>query len=269
MRYARPVPAELADGRFYNERGQTFYLSPAKLEGDYAPVRFAREIRIFREFCPRSRVLDVGCSTGAFLHSLQARWPNDYAVLGNDVTEAALAHAESRGVPVRRGSLPDLDFEGQRFDAITFWAVLEHLVEPRRFLGKAADLLKSGGHCFVLVPNLGSLAIRMLGARYRYVMPDHVNYFSRATLASFVAMESRFELVTLRSMHFNPVVIWQDWRQTQDRVPDAERAELLRRTTAWKQNGSMALIRPVYSAVEWALGRMFLADNLVAVMRRR
>ena len=269
MSYARPVPAELADGRFYNERGESFYLSPAKLEGDYAPVRFARELRLFREFAPRGRVLDVGCSTGAFLHQLKSRWPDDYTVLGNDVTEAALAHAEDRGVTVRRGSLLEIDFGGEQFDAVTFWAVLEHLVKPRQFLGKAADLLRPGGHCFALVPNLGSLAIRLLGARYRYVMPDHVNYFSRATLTAFAATEPRLKLVALRSTHFNPVVIWQDWRRAPERVADAERAALLKRTTAWKQSRSTALIRPVYAAAERMLGQLFLADNLVAVLRRR
>ena len=144
MGFARPVPGEFADGRFYNERGESFYLSAAKLESDYAPVRFARELGIFREFCARGRVLDVGCSTSAFLHNLQARWPGDYTTLGNDVTEAALLHAESRGIQVRRGSLLDLDCGAERFDAVTFWAVLEHLVEPRRFLSKAADLLRPG-----------------------------------------------------------------------------------------------------------------------------
>ena len=269
MAFARPVPAELSDGRFYNERGESFYLSPAKLESDYAPVRFARELRLFREFVPRGRVLDVGCSTGAFLHQLQSRWPNDYTVLGNDVTEAALAYSESRGVAVRRGSLLALDLDSGGFDAVTFWAVLEHLVEPRRFLSKAAELLNPGGHCFVLVPNIGSLAMRLLGVRYRYVMPDHVNYFSRITLAALAATESRFEIRALRSTHFNPVVIAQDWRRAPERVPDAERAALLQRTTAWKQSRALAMARPFYAATEWALGRAFLADNLVAVLRRR
>lgn len=267
--FARPVPAELADGRFYNERAESFYLSPPKLASDYAPVRFTRELRIFRQFCRRGRILDVGCSTGAFLFQLQSRWPGDYTVLGNDVTEAALAHAESRGIAVRRGALLELEFGPEPFDAITFWAVLEHLVEPRQFLSRAADLLRPGGLCFALVPNLDSLAVRWLGARYRYVMPEHVNYFSRRTLAALVAAERRLELVWLGSTHFNPIVLWQDWRGNVDCVPDAERAALLQRTTAWKQSPALALARPVYAAVEWTLGRLFLADNLVAVLRRR
>lgn len=41
--------------------------------------------------------------------------------------------------------------------------------EPKLFLQKAASILKPGGLCFILVPNMNSLAIRLLGAKYRYI----------------------------------------------------------------------------------------------------
>src|SRR4051812_28354325 len=124
MVYAESVPEELASGRFYERR--PFYLSPAKLESDYAPIRFERELRVFRAWCRAGAVLDVGCSTGGFLHQLQSRYPDAYQVLGADVPGAALAYAESRGLPVLREGFLDLDLGPRRFDAITFWAVLEH-----------------------------------------------------------------------------------------------------------------------------------------------
>jgi len=43
-------------------------------------------------------------------------------------------------------------------------------------------VLKPEGLCFVLVPNMKSLAARSLGARYRYVYPSTLNYFTKATL---------------------------------------------------------------------------------------
>ena len=133
MLFANPVEAEFVEGTFYDRLAVPYYLSPDKLEGDYAPVRFVRELRLFRQFCKSGSVLDVGCSTGAFLHHLAQRFPGDYRTLGTDVTGPALDHAESRGVPVLRTPFWEHDFGGQRFDAVTFWAVLEHLAEPGRF----------------------------------------------------------------------------------------------------------------------------------------
>ena len=86
------------------------------------------------------------------------------------------------GLPSSRGDFLEQEFGGRKFDAVTFWAVLEHLAAPQEFLAKAASVLKPSGLCFVLVPNMKSLAARMLGARYRYIYPQHLNYFTRATL---------------------------------------------------------------------------------------
>jgi 2-polyprenyl-3-methyl-5-hydroxy-6-metoxy-1,4-benzoquinol methylase len=268
MMFANPVDAPLISGSFYSELAIPFYLTPAKLESDYSPVRYARELRLFRSHCRKGAVLDVGCSTGAFLHQLASRYPGQYSIHGSDVPSPALDHAESHGVPVIRAPFLEHDFGGQRFNAVTFWAVLEHLAEPRKFLARAATLLEPGGHCFVLVPNLRSLAARLLGTRYRYIMTEHLNYFTVDTLRRLAARSHDWSIAELRSTHFNPVVIWQDWRRSSERVPDTERAQLLKRTTAWKQHPLVAPARPVYAAAERCLGWMRLADDLVLVLRR-
>jgi len=140
MIYADPVPAEFASGVFYDAAGGE-YLSTDKLAGDYADVRFARELRHFRRLCPRGSVLDVGCSSGGFLYQLTKRFPNDYQVLGADVSRAPLEHAKKMGVPVIEDNFLTHQFPEQ-FDAITFWAVMEHLFEPQKFYQKAVSILK-------------------------------------------------------------------------------------------------------------------------------
>ena len=268
MLFANPVEARYVTGAFYDQLAAPFYLSSEKLESDYSPVRFARELRLFRNYCRSGAVLDVGCSTGAFLHALLRRHANDYSVLGTDVAGAALDYAERQGVAVLRQNFLEHDFGARRFRAITFWAVLEHLADPRRFLTKAAALIEPGGHCFILVPNMKSLAARLLGIRYRYVMEEHLNYFTATTLKQLIAREPGLEIVALRTTHFNPMVIWQDRHATTARVPDAARAQLLKRTTGWKENPFAAPARWLYSGAERCLGQWFLADNLTLVLRR-
>ena len=268
MVYANPVGSEFASGSFYDERAESFYLASDKLESDHAPVRFERELRLFRACCPHGSVLDVGCSTGAFLLALKSRHPKDYAVYGTDVAGAAVDYAEKHGVQVLRTPFPELTGHESFFEAITFWAVIEHLVEPKKFLGKAAELLKPGGFCFVLVPNLKSLAVRILGAKYRYIMPEHVNYFTPATLSAFGQSCADFEIVKLTSTHFNPIVILKDLTGKKRAVPDSERARLLKRTTAWKQNRWLGPVKAAYSLAERVLSAFNLADNLVIILRK-
>jgi 2-polyprenyl-3-methyl-5-hydroxy-6-metoxy-1,4-benzoquinol methylase len=265
MVFVRDVPAEMA-GKYYDNLGTPFYLSPEKLESDYASVRFERELRVFQKYCSKGSVLDVGCSTGAFLYQLKAR--GNYTVTGTDISHPALEYARGLGLNIVSDSFLGHDFRDRKFDAITFWAVLEHLLQPRRYLSEAAAVLKPGGHCFILVPNLTSLAVGLAGTRYRYIFPQHVNYFTATTLAEFARREN-FEIVRRGSMHFNPVVIWQDMRGKGGYVPDAERAALLKRTTAWKKSSAMKPVKLFYGAAEKLLGALNLADNLFVVLQKK
>ena len=266
MIYASPVPSEYILGQYYDQTGADYYLSPAKLEGDYSPVRFERELKIFRTYCPNGAVLDVGCSSGAFLYQLKKRFADSYQEIGTDVSGPALDYAESRGIEVIRGDFLEQDFAGRTFHAITFWAVLEHLGQPRLFLEKAASLLKTGGYCFVLVPNMDSLAARTLGMRYRYIYPQHLNYFTRKTLSELVSKS--FTVVHKETTHFNPIILLQDWKRGNREVSNAERGALLRRTTAYKQNPLFRPLRWLYRTTEKVLGSLNLADNLVFVLRK-
>jgi hypothetical protein len=101
-------------------------------------------------------------------------------------------------------------------------------------------------------------------------MPDHVNYFERATLLALVRKTNRLEPIDCGTSHFNPAVIWRDWRSPGNRrVPDEERAGLLRRTTAMKQSAWLAPLRPIYKAMEAALSVAGLSDNLWVVARKK
>jgi 2-polyprenyl-3-methyl-5-hydroxy-6-metoxy-1,4-benzoquinol methylase len=268
MIYANPVPAGFASGQFYADRGADYYLSPAKLQSDYATVRFDRELRLFREYCRQGAVLDVGCSSGAFLYQLKSRFPGNYELLGTDVSGPPLDHAEAMGIPVVRGDFPEQIFDKTKFEAVTFWAVIEHLPDPKVFLSKAFALLKPGGVCFVLVPNMKSLAVRLLEAKYRYILPQHLNYFTPATLKKLVETERGVEVIHLSASHFNPLVILQDWRRSGKAVPEAERALLLQRTTRYKQKPILKPVRLLLTGVEMILSRLYLADNLVMVVRK-
>jgi len=261
MIYANLVPVEMATGNFYDKAGSE-YLTPEKLESDYADVRFERELRLFRAYCRRGSVLDVGCSSGGFLYQLKKRFPNDYKILGTDVSTEPLTHAAKMGVPVADGEFLQQTFE-EPFDAVTFWAVMEHLPSPKLFLRKAASVLKPGGYCFILTPNMDSLAVRLIGARYRYIFPEHLNYFTPQTMKKFAELE--FTPVAMKSTHLNPLVIWKDFRGGERDISRAERVNLLKRTTGYKQSPWLAPVKVAYQATESILGKFFLADNVAIV----
>ncbi len=269
MVFESPLPGEFDSGEFYEGTGAAYYLSPDKLAGDHSPVRYERELKLFRRRAAGGKVLDVGCGTGGFLHQLNQRFPGAYEVHGTDVAGPALDHAEGLGIRIRRGSFLDGGFQAGTFDAVTFWAVLEHLAEPKEFLRQAFRVLKPGGVCIALVPNIRSLAVRLVGTRYRYILPQHVNYFSRHTLARLATEAGGFSVEAAAFSHFNPVVIWQDWRRGGGFVSDRDRGALLKKTNTLKQRRGLVPVRWAYALTEACLGIFDLTDNVAVVLRKR
>jgi hypothetical protein len=99
-------------------------------------------------------------------------------------------------------------------------------------------------------------------------LPQHINYFSRQTLVQLLLKEG-FEPVAIRTTHFNPLVIAQDFRRKGEFVPDRDRANLLRKTNALKRSALLIPLRLGYSVFEKLLGRLGLADNLLIIGRVR
>ncbi len=104
-------------------------------------------------------VLDVGCGQGLVPILLAREGRN---AVGLDSSAAAIASAdehlakEALGVR-KRVSFVEADFSSHdfgetRFDCVIMARVLDHLLEPQRFLAKAANLLKPGGRLIVTVP---------------------------------------------------------------------------------------------------------------------
>jgi len=99
------------------------------------------------------RILDLGCASGALGASLKAR--QACTVVGVERDEAYAARARGRLDEVLVGDLEVLHLKQLgRFDCVVAGDVLEHLVDPWRVLGQAADLLDAGGTVVVSLPNV-------------------------------------------------------------------------------------------------------------------
>ena len=81
-----------------------------------------------------------------------------------------------------------------KFAGVILHSYLEHEVDVRGVLAGIWRALRPGGKVYVRVPNFGSLNRRVIGASWcGFRHPDHVNYFTRATLGRF-AREAGFAM---------------------------------------------------------------------------
>lgn len=105
-------------------------------------------------------VLDVGAGYGSFVMLARER---GFDAVGTEIAPFEVDFSRRRVQRERPNDDPASVFldggifnhalDAQRFDAVTFWNVLEHIENVDGVLGRAAALLKPGGAIYIICPN--------------------------------------------------------------------------------------------------------------------
>lgn len=188
--YLDPRPADrdlpkLYDEDYYEGRGDYSYADD-RAAPEVAAIRARARLDRIEELVPRGRLLEVGCSFGAFLRAAKER---GFDVEGVDLSPYAVAHCRGRGLTVHEATLGTAPLPAAGFDVVYLSETIEHLAEPRLAAREAARVLAPGGVLVVGTANHDSLARVLRGRRWGYYMPGHLQYFSAASLCRLLAEE--------------------------------------------------------------------------------
>lgn len=150
--------------------------------GESSTKRWKRQMRVISKFKTDGCILDIGCSSGAFLGYLQGG-PWKLHGIEPSLTTAERARAMT-GANIFAGDVEDAVFAPNSFDVITCSDVMEHLYEPREVFRKVYGWLKPGGIFYVFVPNIKSWEARIFRSYwYGLDLPRHLHHYSAESLA--------------------------------------------------------------------------------------
>ena len=66
-------------------------------------------------------------------------------ITGLEISAEAVAEACSQGITcIKTGTVEDAVARGESYDAVILFHVLEHLCDPREFMGKVARIVREG-----------------------------------------------------------------------------------------------------------------------------
>ena len=145
---------------------------------------------------PGKRVLDVGTASGSFLSVAKVR---GYEPFGCELSRWMCAFARDHyGLDLHRGTLFNAPFESGSIDLLTLWDVLEHTTDPKAVLQRANELLTTDGILALTIPDYGSLAARLLGKRWPFLLTVHLYYFEQETIRELL-LRTGFKPLKLRA----------------------------------------------------------------------
>lgn len=163
-----------------------------------------------------ARHLDVGCDTGSLL--LAAHRIYGTAAVGIDISQRAITEAAGSGLETYCCTINYAPDGIRDLSVVTAIDLIEHIIEPVRFLEQVKQRLRPGGVCYLETPNvhsnvyrIGRALSRVSRGRAGWIFerlfpPEHIEYFSATGLRA-VAKRAGLEVVGLstRALPFSDI----------------------------------------------------------------
>lgn len=146
-----------------------------------------------KQYVPGRTILDVGCGDGVFLGALSDEW--NKRGLEPSTSGASLARKKDLDVVCATLDTANTRYEA---DVISVLDVIEHVIDPHRFIDSFKRHLRPGGFALLLTGDVGAYSARVAGPRWSYLRwCGHISVFSRSGLRRLLELHG-FEVLHWR-----------------------------------------------------------------------
>lgn len=142
------------------------------------------------------KLLDIGCSAGYFMEMARR---SGFNCSGIEFNKTEAAAARRKGFIVIETPLEDTNTV-QGYDVVALWDVFEHIKDGVSFLKQIKSRLNKNGTIFLQIPNVMSLAARVLQDRCNmFDGVEHVNLYGPSTIKQ-TAQKAGLKLISMKSV---------------------------------------------------------------------
>ncbi len=182
---------------------------------EHDPEYFKEQIDWFKKLSGHVKqpvALDIGSGLGKCMKAMERAGFNVYGIEPSaSFAQKAIEKQNASADQLQVTSVEQAQFPANKFDFITFGAVLEHLYDPAQSLNSAVSWLKKGGLIHLEVPSAKWLLARLINKSYKVTAPGFVTNLSpmhkpfhiyEFTLESFQQYCSNLEVEVADHTHY-------------------------------------------------------------------
>jgi 2-polyprenyl-3-methyl-5-hydroxy-6-metoxy-1,4-benzoquinol methylase len=185
--FCNPMPCQAQLESYYNGPMKKFENQFFNESFEQRIPIFSYRIEVMKKYLSAGDLLDIGSAIGIFIEALKRA----DSLVSINCCEPSLDACEKLkhrfpNVNLFNCWLQDMP-TNKKYDAITLWDTLEHIVELDLFCEKIFSLLKPGGYWFFSTPNLDSFEWEVAGRSHVQLLPPgHVNLFNGLNIGTLL-----------------------------------------------------------------------------------
>jgi len=151
------------------------------------------------------KLIDLGCGPGFFVSEASNAGYETYGLESSIWAHTFATKTLGLSNIIHNDLNSALNLSPHSFDIVTSFDLIEHLITPTHLIRVARHLLKPGGLLVLTTPRFDSLAAKSLGNKWHALFPEHLHYFTIASLNHLLSA-SNFSIPKLGShtRHFSP-----------------------------------------------------------------
>jgi len=204
--FTNPIPDIERIGDYYQSEEYISHSNTKKglVANLYHAVRsytLKGKLNKLNQLVSRGTMLDYGCGTGMFLGVCKK---DGWNCVGIEVDNGAASIARESGCEIYN-SKEQLNAKNDsiKFDAISMWHVLEHVVDLKETLGFLTNSLNKGGVMIIALPNYKSFDAKHYAEFWAaYDLPRHLYHFDKKSINMLVTGFG-LELIETKGMLFD------------------------------------------------------------------
>jgi len=133
------------------------------------------KIKIIKKLKKKGKFLDIGCGLGL---GVELALKEGFDVWATDISSYAVEFIKQKfNIPCYKGEIENISLPENFFDVIYIHHVLEHIIDPVKFLKKTKKFLKKDGIILIAVPNVKSIYFKIYKKNFPIFQKEHLWYF--------------------------------------------------------------------------------------------